>query len=162
MHSQPNLERMMKLADEFFDMKNDPAQIGVDEETRRLLNAIHPDTMNEVQDEDGPLAWVLLFPTTELLMKQFIDNRINEMELLRSTPVNVEYDAVYLCSALVLPEFREKGLAKRLAVHAIRSIQKDHPIKALFLWAFSPEGMGLATSIAEELVLPLYRKQIRK
>jgi hypothetical protein len=158
MGEQRNYGRMMKLAEEFFNMKNDPSQINVDEETVRQLNAIHSRSLNEKQDEEGPIAWVLLFPTTEKLMKQFIDHQINETELLQLTPVNVKYDAVYLCSALVLPEFREKGIAKHLAIDAIRAIQHDHPIKALFVWAFSSEGTKLATSIVEELGLPLYVK----
>jgi len=158
MPEQPNLARMIKLAEEFFDMRNDPSQINVNDETTDLLKSIHPRTLNEEQDENGPIAWVLIFPTTEALMKQFIDDQINEMELLRSTPLNVKYDAIYLCSALILPEYRGRGIAKRLTVKAIQAMQKDHPIKSLFLWAFSSEGAKLALAIAGELGLQLYKK----
>jgi GNAT superfamily N-acetyltransferase len=162
MPEQTNYGRMIKLAEEFFDMKNDPSQITVDEETIALLKLIHPWALNEKQDPNGPVAWVLIFPTTEQLMKQFIDCRINEMQLLHSTPLNVKYDAVYLCSALVLPEYRGKGIARHLAVHAIQMMRSDHPISSLFLWAFSPEGAGLAQSIAEEIGLPLYQRPDRQ
>ena len=91
-------------------------------------------------------------------MERFITKVTNEQELLEGTPLQGEYDALYLCSALVLPEHRGKGLAKRLTCRAIRFIEADHPIKYLFYWAFSPEGVRLASSVALELGLPLYKR----
>jgi GNAT superfamily N-acetyltransferase len=91
-------------------------------------------------------------------MRQFIKKEINEQELLNKTPLRVKYDAIYLCSALVLPEFRGKGLAKRLMCKAVKSIMKQHPIKALFYWAFSVAGKRLANSAAKECNLPLFKR----
>jgi hypothetical protein len=150
-----NLQRMIRLAEEFFDVKNDPDQISVDEETRAKLLAIHAKTMTEVRTEDGPVVWVLVIPTTRHIMEAFLSKAINEHQLLEQTTSGERYDAVYLCSALVLPEHRRKGLAKRAAVEAVREIQKQHPVKDLFAWTFSPEGERLASSIAKELALPL-------
>ena len=152
---EDNLKRMITLAEEFFDVKNDPDQISVGEETRTRLRAIHPNTMTEVKNEDGPIAWVLVIPTTTDVMEQFLTKSINEQQILQRTSPGGRYEAVYLCSALVLPEHRGKGLAKRSAVQAVREIQKQHPIKQLFAWTFSLEGEGLAGSIAQELGLPL-------
>lgn len=152
---EDNLKRMIALAEEFFDVKNDPDQISVDEETRARLLAIHPNTMTEVRNDDGPIVWVLVIPTTTDVMGQFLGKKINEQQILEKTPPGGKYEAVYLCSALVLPEHRGKGMAKRSAVQAVREIQKQHCIKELFAWTFSPEGEGLAVSIAGELGLPL-------
>ena len=91
-------------------------------------------------------------------MEDFLAEQINERELLEKTPVGGSYEAVYLCSALVLPEFRGKGLARSLAVDAVRSIRRDHPVKTLFYWPFSVEGERLARSIARELNLPLRQR----
>ena len=153
---EDNLQRMISLAEEFFDVKNDPDQISVDEETRTRLLAIHPNTMTEVRNEDGPIVWVLVIPTTIDLMEQFLAKSINEQQILQNTSPGGRYDAVYLCSALVLPEHRGKGLAKRSAVQAVRKIQQQHAIKELFAWTFSKEGEGLSISIAKELGLPLH------
>ena len=153
--TEDNLQRMMSLAEEFFDVKNDPDQISVDEETRAKLLALHPNTMTEVRNEDGPIVWVLVIPTTTEVMGQFLARSINEQQLLQKTLPGDRYDAVYLCSALVLPEYRGKGMAKRSAVQSVREIQKQHPIKELFAWTFSPQGEGLAAAIARELGLPL-------
>ena len=115
--------------------------------------------MTEKITKKGPIAWILVFPTTQDLMKQFITRKIDERELLKRTSLRAEYEAVYLCSALVLPEYRKKGLAKRLMCKAIKSIQKQHPIKFLFYWAFSTEGKKLAVSAANKCGLPLLQKE---
>jgi GNAT superfamily N-acetyltransferase len=115
--------------------------------------------MTEKRTKNGPIAWILVFPTTRELMIRFIKRQIDERDLLKKTPLGVKYDAIYLCSALVLPEYRRKGLAKRLMCKAIKSIQKQHPIKFLFYWAFSEEGKKLASSVAKELNLPLFRRK---
>ena len=153
-----NLQRMIQLADEFFETKNDPDQISITEEVMSRLQKIHPATLSEKKDENGPIVWILVLPTTLRLMEEFVAEQINERELLEKTPIGASYDAVYLCSALVLPEHRGKGLARGLAADAVRSIQKDHPIKHLFYWPFSPEGEKLANSIARELSLPLRQR----
>lgn len=150
---------MIKLADEFFEAKNDPMQISVNDETMEVLKRIHPNTMGEVANSDGPIAWVLVIPTTHELMEEFISKKINEDQLLHNTPLGLQDHAVYLCSALVLPEERGKGLATRLLIQSIQSIKKNHPVKYLFYWGFSREGKSLAESIAKKLSLPLYSRK---
>lgn len=153
-----NLERMIRLADEFFAAKNDSSQISVTEGDREKLQRLHPATLSQQIEGDGPVAWILLIPTTEDLMERFLTKGINEQELLNLTPLGAKYDAVYLCSALVLPEFRGKGIAKRVASDAIREIQKSHPIRSLFFWEFSPEGGSLADAVARETGLPVLKR----
>jgi GNAT superfamily N-acetyltransferase len=149
---------MIRLAEEFFDMKNDPDQLSVDEGSIARLREIDPATMSEERDENGPVAWILVIPTTHALMELFVRGEINERELLERTRPGRVYDSLYLCSALVLPEQRGKGLARRLAVRAVRSIQETHPIRSLFYWGFSAEGDRLAASLARECGLPLHRR----
>jgi ribosomal protein S18 acetylase RimI-like enzyme len=152
---EKNLERMIRLAEEFFAVKNDPSQIAVDEKVMARLEAIHPATISEKRNADGPIAWILIIPTTREVMEDFIARRISERDLLDRTRAGLRYEAVYLCSALVLPEYRRQGLAKRMAVDAVRAMQREHPIAELFFWAFSTEGKDLASSIAAALTLPL-------
>ncbi len=169
-----NLERMIELAEKTFATRKDPRQISVTEEVMERLRRIHPATLTEQDDGNGPVAWVLVLPTTHDLMVRFIAKQTNEQELLEETlrprkkhrgrqaqgdtPFQGKYDALYLCSALVLPEYRGKGLAKRLICAAIKSIQADHPIKYLFYWAFSVEGKRLAEAVAKEIGLPLLKR----
>ena len=156
-----NLERMISLADQFFEAKNDPDQIVVNESVMERLRSIHPATLSEASDENGPIAWMLLIPTTHETMERFIQGEIGERHLLEMSAPGTRYDAIYLCSALVLPEHRGKGLARRLAVDAIRAIQADHPIREFFVWAFSEEGMKLAESLASSFGMPLHRRKNR-
>lgn len=156
--SGENLSRMIHLADDFFATKNDPAQISVTDDIMERLRNIHPSTLTEENDGNGPVAWVMIIPTTKSIMERFVANKITEREVLDATPVKARYDAIYLCSALVLPEHRGRGLARRLVNDAVASVRKDHPIRYLFYWAFSVEGRKLAESVAKHTGLPLLRR----
>lgn len=153
-----NFERMIQLADEVFATKSDPNQLDINEEVLDHLRAIHPATVSEYDDGKGPVAWILLIPTTTELMNQFIEGSISEKELYELTPLNTKYETLYLCSAMVLEEYRRKGIAKRLTLKAVEAICKDHPIKSLFVWTFSKEGLLSAEALARETKLPLHHR----
>ena len=153
--SLSNFERMIQLAEEVFDSKSDPEQLEVNEEVLNHLYTIHPASVQEFDDGNGPVVWVLLFPTTNELMHRFLKNEISEKQLFELTPLNVQYDAIYLCSAMVLEEFRRKGIAQNLTINAINAIRKSHPISSLFVWPFTMEGRSLAEKISTSIGLQL-------
>jgi hypothetical protein len=153
-----NFERMIQLSDEVFSSRTDPDQLNVDKNVMEHLQRIHPDTISEYEEGNGPICWILCIPTTLNLMTQFVDQKISERELYELTPLNTQYEAIYLCSALLLEEFRGKGIAQELCVSAIENIQKGHAIKALFYWSFSKEGEKLAEKISGLVGLPLHKR----
>jgi len=153
-----NYQRMLDLVVNFFGTRNDLDQISVTDEEREHLEKIHPATMTEVANDDGPILWLLILPTTTVLMEQFISGALTEKQLLDQTPVGIAYDAIYLCSVYVLPEFRKQGLAKKTTLEAVNKIRADFAIKSLFYWPFSNEGKDLALSISKELNLPLHER----
>ena len=153
-----NFERLIQLADNVFAVKNDPDQLDVNQEVLDRLRQIHPSTVSQYDDGNGPVAWILLFPTTLDLMNLFLENNISEKEMFCLTPLDSKYETVYLCSALVLEEYRRKGITRQLALKAIENIRKDHPIGALFVWAFSSEGDLVAGKIAELTGMPLFKR----
>lgn len=157
-----NFERLIRLADETFAMRNDPSQLNVNEEVMTRLRKIHPRTLSEYNDENGPVAWVLLIPTTLRLMHKFLKEEISEKELFYLTPEKAQYEALYLCSALVLEEYRRKGIVRNLVMEAISEIRKDHPLQALFVWPFTREGELAAEAIAQSASLPLYKRTVKK
>lgn len=157
--SLSNLERLIKLADEVFAVKSDPSQLDVDADVRNRLLRMHPATLSEYNEGNGPCAWVLLIPTTIDLMNRFISGEITEKELYELTPLDTLYEAIYLCSALVLDEYRRKGITKKLALDAIEKIREKHPLKAACVWAFSPEGDLAAETIARLSGLSLYKRE---
>jgi hypothetical protein len=156
--SKTNFERMIELSDEVFSSRTDPDQLNVNEEVMEHLQLIHPDTISEHDNGEGPVCWILCIPTTIDLMNQFVNKEISERKLFDLTPLNTKYEALYLCSALLLEEFRGKGIAQSIAIKAIENIKLDHPIKALFFWSFSKEGEKLAEKIMELTGLPLYKR----
>jgi len=147
---------MIQLADEVFATKTDPNQLDINEEVLDHLRTIHPATVSEYDDGHGPVAWILLIPTTTALMNQFIEGKITEKELYELTPLNTHYEALYLCSAMVLEEYRRKGIAKQITLKAMEAISKDHSIQALFVWTFSKEGKAGAEALARLTGLPLF------
>ncbi len=153
---------MIQLAEDVFSAHNDPAQLDVDEKVMKRLERIHPATLSEHIEGDGPVVWILLIPTTIDLMNKFVAEEISESELLSKTPLDQKYEALYLCSALVLPEWRRKGLATKVGTVAIRQIRADHPIKYLFTWNFSDEGADLAELASKHESLPLLKRPVRK
>ncbi|HOI88828.1 MAG TPA: hypothetical protein PLV51_13300 [Lentimicrobium sp.] len=159
--STKNYRRMMQLIDRVFAVKNDPDQLDVDEKVMQHLLRLHPATFAGHSDENGPVAWVLVIPTTLALMQRFIRSEINEKQLVDFTPEDEPLEALYLCSATVLEEYRRQGLTRRLALESIEKIRQKHPLKALFVWPFSDEGDAAAEAIAAEAKLPLYKREKR-
>ena len=153
-----NYLRLIRLAEETFAMHNDPSQLQVDEGVRERLLRIHPATLSEFSDENGPVAWLLVIPTSRELMEKFISKKITEKELFDKTPLDISYDALYLCSGLVLEEYQRKGIIKHLALKAIEDIRKDHPIQFLFNWAFTEGGDRAAEKLSEQTGLPLLKR----
>ncbi|MDP2889185.1 MAG: hypothetical protein Q8P34_09525 [Bacteroidota bacterium] len=76
-----NFERLILLADEVFAVKSDPTQLDVNQKVLERLHKIHPATVSEYDDGNGPVAWVLLIPTTIDLMNRFLKSEISEKEL---------------------------------------------------------------------------------
>jgi len=157
--SLSNFERMIQLAEEVFDSKSDPQQLEVDEKVLDHLYKIHPASIQEFDDGNGPVVWVLLFPTTNELMHRFLKNEISEKQLFELTPLAIQYDTIYLCSAMVLEEYRRKGIAQNLTKNAINEIRKSNPITSLFVWPFTMEGHSLAEKISTSTRLQLNIKQ---
>jgi len=153
-----NFERMIQMAEDVFAYRTDTNQLSVNEQVIEKLQQLHPATMSEYNEGNGPVVWILIFPTTTDLMNQFLEEKISEKELFELTPINTSYDALYLCSAMVLPEYRRKGIAKKLTLEAIVKIRKGHPIKNLFVWPFSKEGEMLADKIAIITGLPIQKR----
>lgn len=153
-----NFERLIRLAEETFAVRSDPSQLDVNESVREKLQLLHPSTLSSWDEGNGPVAWILVFPTTALLMQKFLEEKITEKEMFDLTPIGIRYDAIYLCSALVLPEYQRKGITRHLALEAIVNIRADHPIQCLFVWAFSTGGDAAAENLSTLTKLPLYKR----
>ena len=156
---KPNLQRMLQLIDEVFATRSDPDQLQVTPQQQKKLQAIHPATLTERADKDGPYIWVLMIPTSSRVMNDFISGKISESRLLQNTSAGEEYDTIYLCSVTTLPEYRGRGETKQACLEAIRKISADHPVHTLFVWPFTGPGDGLAHALAKETGLRLLKRE---
>ena len=154
-----NFERMIQMAEDIFAVKDDPNQLDISEAVMHRLHELHPNALIEVDEGEGPILWVILIPTTTALMNDFISHKISEKELFELTPLHATYDALYLCSAMVLEEYRRKGLVTKVVEEAYAAMKKEHPIQSLFVWSFTPEGNASAEAMAKRLELPLYKRK---
>lgn len=150
-----NYERMLALIDEVFATRSDPDQLQVDDAVIEKLQAIHPATLGEYNEGAGPCVWVLVIPTTREVMEDFLARRITEQQLLERTSPGQTFEAIYLCSATVLPEYRRRGLALRLCMEAVNAISAQHPVITLYVWPFTSEGKMLAERVAQAAGLEL-------
>ena len=93
-----NEARMYDLIEDIFNTGNDPTQLGFNESDIEKLIALSPHTLQEASNEDGPYAWVSVFPTSLFLMDQFVMGLIDERQLFDRTTVETPKEVVYLCS----------------------------------------------------------------
>ena len=154
-----HLQQMLQLVDEFFAVKNDPSQLDVTPIVMEQLNELHPSTLSEEVIGDGPVCWILLIPSTLETMEDFLSGKISESEILKQSVEaknnSQKFEAIYLCSAIVLPEFRNKGIAKKVTLEAVAAMRKDFDIKFVYSWPFSEEGKKLSALIGELTALPV-------
>lgn len=153
-----NFERMIQMAEDVFATKNDPAQLDINPQVIERLQTIHPSTVSEYTEGNGPIAWVLVLPTSTALMRRFLQHDISEKELFELTTPGGTYEALYLCSAMVLEEYRRKGIAKNLVLKAVEDIRKEHPLKSMFVWSFTKEGDFTADALARKFSMPLFKR----
>jgi hypothetical protein len=158
MAMESNFERMMQIIDEVFSTREDPDQLQVNEKVIARLQELHPATLSEYNDGNGPAIWVLIIPTVKELMEKFLRGEISEQELFDRTKPGMKFDSIYLCSATVLPEYRRKGMTLKMTVDAINAMKKDFPVEQLFVWPFSEEGKFLAQKIGEVTGMKVFFK----
>ena len=151
--------KTIKIAESFFGTQHDPEQIPINKESHEKLLSLNKNSVLYELDEKGePVSWVIVIPTTEILMKDFLSSKINEKELFDMTKPGEKYDSLYFCSAFTVPEFRNKGLALKLAESAIRKISGDRSMN-IFSWAYSPEGTGLIKKLEDKLGVKILLKK---
>jgi hypothetical protein len=156
MQREDNYQRMMDIIDEVFATGKDKNQIQVTKKDMQKLTKIHPNCLSEIANENGPIIWVLMIPTTQKIMEDFFGKKISEKQILENTIPGENYSCIYLCSASTLPEFAGKGLTKKLCFEVIEKMRKSYSIENLFVWPFTVAGKKLAERIAIETGLNLF------
>lgn len=160
MEALPNYNRMLKIIEDVFANRIHSDQIQVTENDVEKLYNIHPSTLTELLDDNGPTCWILLIPTSHKNMIDFMNDEISEQELLDRTNSNEILSCLYLCSAITLPEYRNKGITLNACLNSAKKIIDDFPIEYLYVWPLTFEGKTLASKISKHLNLPLHIKEV--
>ncbi len=144
-------EKILKISEEFYGTASDPDQMPVSKESALKLQSIHPDTIAYKLDKVGnPIAWVVVLPTSLGGMTLFLSKQISERELFEKAVLEKKFEALYLCGAFVLPEYRRQGHARELTLGAISKLSSGK-ILSLYSWIYSDEGAQLISNLSKEL-----------
>lgn len=151
---------ILTKTDEIFGVSNDPFQIPVTKETWDKMIYLHPESITYKLNDKGKLmGWFGVVPTTIDLMNKFVNGEISENEMFDRTDKQVNPEALYLGGVVVLPEYRNRGIATELLKESIIKFRKINPNIKLFYWAFSEEGKKLAGKIAKDLNLDIFGRK---
>lgn len=137
------LNKILGIAEQFFGTASDPDQIPITKESFYKLQKLHPKTVVCKMENGEPVSWVVILPTSNALAEKFLKGEITERELLNKTEPQERYEALYLCAAFTVPEFRRKGYIIELGKEAIEAIPHIENVR-FFAWPVSKEGKLLA------------------
>lgn len=147
---------MLKAGEDFFGTENDPNQIPSNWDALNRLLTINPHTLVVKKDKSGSfIGWAAFLPTTQKLMIPFLKNEINERQLFYLTSRS-DYDAIYVISVFVKPEFSSGGYSKNLLMEGIQPLLK--PNIKIFYEGFSEEGKRLGQILSTRLGIEVYDK----
>jgi len=152
------LEKMLDTAEKFFGSENDPEQMPITKESFDKLQKLHPQTLIYKTENGQPVSWIVTLPTSNNLAEQFLAGEINEKQLLELSQPQAVYEALYLCVAFTLPEYRRRGYITEMFQEALRTIPHEPNVK-LFAWAFSPEGGQLIAKLSQMLGQEIFLKK---
>lgn len=102
------------------------------------------------KENEIPIAWSLVLPTSKEIKNKFLKEEINEKQLFEASIKNPSFESLYLFVAIVLPDYRRKGLAKELISYQIKSFKDKYKITDFFAWIFSTEGEKLVKSLEKD------------
>jgi hypothetical protein len=152
-----------KISEDFFGMQKDPEQFQATEENKKYIFKHMQSFLNIIKNDGTIVGYSFLVPSTKEIMNSFVKGNITEADLfnkvkeLKLTELN--FETLYLCSAIIKKEHQLKGLALSGSVRLIESLIKKRGIQpALFFWAYSKEGAIVAKKVAKALNLNLVKK----
>lgn len=145
------IDKTLEITENFFETENDPNQIPINKDSEDKILSIHKDAIIVKNDEnDEPIAWCVIIPTSIDTMNKFLNKEITEKELMNIACIEKKFEALYLCSVFVIPEYRNKGYAKNLMTEGINKLQGNNQTP-LYYWAYSNEGKELVNSLSKSL-----------
>jgi len=156
-------DKIGRINEAYFKTENDSEQAKITEKRRDWFMREFPEAANVIKVDDKIIGSTLVLPCTLRLMNLFISKNINEEQLFQELERTASYsniETIYFCSAIIVPEFRRKGLATQAVEKSIKKMlsKTKNKVKTIFYWGYSNEGSALAGKIAKDLGLELKKR----
>lgn len=103
-----------------------------------------------IKENGMPIAWSVVLPTSKENERKFLRGEIGENQLFEVSIKNPSFESLYLFVAIVLPEYRQNGLAKKLMSYQIKYFQDEYKVSNFFAWVFSANGESLLKSLERD------------
>lgn len=143
-----------------FNVKEDSNQI--QEEDVSYKKIIDYDCEQEciIKENEKVIGSFYFILTSKKIMDNFLEEKINERDLLNNSRKLINFNSIYFCSAIIEEDYRRKGLifkaTKKLIKH-INPLFKEKP--SIFGWTFSESGSNLFKKTAKEFSFEFFEKK---
>jgi hypothetical protein len=91
-----------ELAEKFFHTDHDPDQLKINVKNDKRIYAKFPECENVIKYKNKVIGETFVLPCKQHIMKQFLNDTINEAEMFEKIMQEVNYenfDCIYLCAA---------------------------------------------------------------
>lgn len=144
---------LAKQAERFFHTDKDLEQLPGEEITYEFLTKKFPNSANIIRQGKKIVGHTFVLPCSKKLMRQFLNGKITERQLfycIREEITYQNFETIYLCSALLLPEHRGQGLAAQSMADQVKKISSMRKGKTeIFAWPQTLEGKKMAQNVAK-------------
>lgn len=140
-----------------FKVEEDPDQIHKEDVSYEQILKYDCEQECIIKDGSNVIGSTYIILTSRKLMKDFLDNEINERELLLKSRELNKFDCAYFCSAFIFPEYRRKGIIYNSTSLLLEKIKNKKPI--IFGWTFSEAGSNSIKKTAKEFNLKYFEKK---
>lgn len=146
---QETIGKIREMSERYFGTANDPNQMQVSEWTVGRLNGLHPLTLHARIGNGEPISWTVAIPTSKEAAERFLRGEISERELADTASPSDRYEALYLCMAFTVPEYRGRGYATELFLEALAGMPLEED-SLIYAWIWSEEGERLVKRLEAE------------
>jgi len=145
-----DIEKMNRIALELFGPGGD-SMVEPNLENAEKLISLEKNNLICFKENNQPISWALVLPTSREKAERFLKKEITELELFNRSVEKPLFESLYLFSVVTLPDYRKRGLSSRLVKYQIEYFRNKYKIKDFYAWALNPEGKSLIESLKKNV-----------
>lgn len=149
--TEKDLEKICEIAENVFGTAEDPDQVDANLENSLKLRSVDSHSILVEKEGDTLVGWAVAMPSSLENMRAFLNEDISERSLFDLSVETVKHEALYLMAVIVLPEFRRRGVGKRVITKQLDYFLEKYPsISQVYAWPWSEGGEALIQSLSGE------------